>query len=152
MHLRIELKWIFICIVLLTSIVSCKKSISNNLNEHEIKFIKKLGLLNQDEHIIYFNSQGSFGNKEQSGNFISDQRLASYWIDDHNKDKNTIEFAFYEDIDTIKCIENYRSLTYASYLLVKKKDHREIKIYVDADSSLTWKFFNKAISNWQAQK
>jgi hypothetical protein len=152
MHLRIELKWIFICLVMLTSIISCKKSISNNLTEHEINFIKKLGLLNKDEHIIYFNSQGSFGNKEQSGNFISDQRLASYWIDNRDKDKNTIEYAFYNEIDTIRCIENYRSLTYASYLLVKKKNQQEIKIYVDADSTLTWKFFNQAISNWQAQK
>ena len=126
-----------------------KKHIDNRLNKKEIQYIKKLGLLNDQEHIIYFNSQGSLFSIKSSGNFISNKRLATYWIDNHDKNKNTIDFAFYEDIDTIKCVENYRSLTYASYLLVKKKNQQEIKIYVDADSNLTWKFFNKAISNWQ---
>ncbi len=112
-----------------------------DLSKDEIAYVQSLGILGEDEKIILFNSQLD---TETSGNFISDKRLASYWIDKRDNSKTKVSYVYYEDIDTIVFKNLYKSLTYASFLEVVKKSGGKMRIYVDGDSSVVWHFYNVA--------
>jgi hypothetical protein len=132
-------------------ISSCGKdlSTSDDLSKEDKEFIQKLGILEGDETIILFDSQGGgFNGLKTSGNFFSDKRIASYWIDKRDTTKTSIDYAFYADIDTIWRYPKFKSLTYASYLEVHRRDGTKFKVYVDADSTRTWDFFNRALQEW----
>ncbi|MBI5539885.1 MAG: hypothetical protein HY951_07500, partial [Bacteroidia bacterium] len=100
------------------------------------------------EAIILFKTQGAFGDIKVSGNFFTEKRIASYWIDKNDTNKTNIDFAYYSDIDTIITTFLTTSLTYASFLEVKKINGQKFKVYVDADSAETRDFFNSAIAEW----
>lgn len=125
---------------------------AKNLSKTEIDYIRKLGILENNETIIFFDTQGAFGNIEVSGNFFTEKRIASYWIDKNDTNKNNIDFAYYNDIDTITTTYLTTSLTYASYLEVQKINGQKFKVYVDADSTETRNFFNCAIAEWTKNK
>ncbi|WP_133259666.1 hypothetical protein [Pseudochryseolinea flava] len=111
-----------------------------------MKYIKGLGLLDDDETLILFDGQSDF---KTSGNFFTDKRIASYWIDKRDETKSSRDFGLYSDIDTILTKDLSRSLTYASYLEVVMHDGRTFKVYVDGDSIEVRRFFNRAISEWR---
>src|SRR5687768_17340732 len=87
------------------------------LSQAERDYIKGLGLLDDNENIILFDGQSDL---KTSGNFFTDKRIASYWIDNRNKAKSSVDFGLYSEIDTILTTDLSRSLTYASYLQVVK--------------------------------
>lgn len=140
----------FIYLILLPFLVSCESGIikGNELSKTDLKYISELGLLNKDEKIILFSSQG--GNK-MSGNFISEKRLASYWIESR-EENNQINFAEFNEIDTLITKDLSESLTYASYIEVIKKDNSEFKVYVDGKPEKIDKFFKRAILEWKNKK
>ncbi|MGC3945533.1 MAG: hypothetical protein QM762_13620 [Chryseolinea sp.] len=130
---------------------SCDKHLDtgDDLSLQDKEFINKLGILDGDERIILFDSQGGgFNGLETSGNFFTDKRIASYWIDKRDSAKTNIDYAFYADIDTIWRYPKYKSLTYASYLEVHRRDGTKFKVYVSSDSVRTWDFFNRALEEW----
>jgi hypothetical protein len=140
--------WIVVVLLVTTS---CGNDIDtgNDLSKKELAFLRKLRVLDKNETVILFDSQASMLNAaEQSGNFFTDKRIASYWIDEHDSSKTTVEYAFYADIDTIRRYPKYKSLTLASYLEVNRRNGTKFKVYVSADSSGTWKFFNRALEEW----
>ena len=104
--------------------------------------------MDKDEQIILFASQSD---NKTSGNFITNKRLASYWIDERIEDSN-INSAFYHEIDTILIKDLSSSWTYSSFLKVIKKDSTEFKIYVDDDSKKINQFFKKAVLEWEKRK
>jgi len=129
---------------------SCDKDLDtgDDLSKEDREFIKGLGILDNDESIILFDSQGGgFNDLKTSGNFFSDKRIASYWIDKRDTTKTSIDYAFYADIDTIWRYPKF-SLTYASYLEVHRRNGTKFKVYVSSDSTRTWDFFNKALQEW----
>jgi len=72
-------KYINITFILLL-LISCNKiENSKTLDKKDIEYIKSLGLLEDDETIYGFYSE--FKNSV-AGNFFTNQRLASYCIDD----------------------------------------------------------------------
>ncbi|WP_343632859.1 hypothetical protein [Fluviicola sp.] len=120
----------------------------HNLMTGERKFIEGLGILDQKEQIQLFENNDGFDDVTKSGNFITDKRIAAYWIKDGNRE---IYSAFFtNEIDSIAQTDNHTALTYASYLTVYKTDGSSFNVYVDADSTRTYEFFNKALSNWEA--
>lgn len=132
-----------------TGICSCGIKTGKEISAKDKKYLSKLGLLDEGEQIILFNSQGSgFRPIKQSGNFFTDKRIASYWIDDRHKSDSHLDYAFYQDIDTIWRYPKYKSLTLASYLEVHRNDGTRFKVYISADSATTWKFFNLALHQW----
>jgi len=140
-----------IMMIILTSFcIACsyKTKKGDELPESQINYIKSLGLLD-DEQIILFDTQSSI---KTSGNIITNKRLASYWIDSGDSSKNSIESAFYSEIDSIQTKDLTRSLTYASFLRVIKNDGNSFKVYVDGDSIEVWNFFNRAITEWNNTK
>ncbi|OBY65982.1 hypothetical protein [Polaribacter vadi] len=137
----------FIYSILLLFLVSCESGIQkgNELSKSDLNYIIELGLLNKNEKIILFSSQG--GNK-MSGNFISEKRLASYWIE-NREENNQINSAEFIAIDTLITKNLSESLTYASYIKVVKKDSSEFKVYIDGKPEEINKFFKRAILEWK---
>ncbi|RAV99964.1 hypothetical protein DQQ10_15485 [Pseudochryseolinea flava] len=131
-----------------TILLSCDHSVrrGTELSTADMKYIKGLGLLDDDETLILFDGQSDF---KTSGNFFTDKRIASYWIDKRDETKSSRDFGLYSDIDTILTKDLSRSLTYASYLEVVMHDGRTFKVYVDGDSIEVRRFFNRAISEWR---
>ena len=131
-------------------LISCNGGIKNGteLTQTDLNYIEKIGLKNEDEKIILFDSQLD---NETSGNLITDKRLASYWID-KEKNINKINFAYYSEIDTLLTKDLSKSLTYASFVKVIKNDKTEFKVYVDDNGKNTKYFFEKAMIEWKKWK
>lgn len=130
-----------------TILLSCDYSSrkGKELSQADRDYINGLGLLDDSEQIILFDGQSDF---KTSGNFFSDKRIASYWIDKRDKTKSSVNFALYSEIDTILTKDLSRALTYASYMEVVKHDGKTFKVYVDGDSTEVRTFFDRAISEW----
>lgn len=120
----------------------------SNLLTGERKFIEDLGILDLKEEVQLFENNDGSEDVTKSGNFITNKRIAGYWIEDGKKE---IYSAFFEnEIDSLSQTDNHTALTYASYLTIYKTDGSSFKVYVDADSARTFEFFNKARSNWES--
>ena len=133
-----------------TILLSCDHSArkGSELSQADRDYIKGLGLLDDNENIILFDGQSDF---KTSGNFFSDKRIASYWIDKSNKTRSSVDFGLYSEIDTILTRDLSRSLTYASYMEIVKHDGNTFKAYVDGDSTEVRTFFDRAISEWRTR-
>lgn len=134
--------------ILLLSESSC---IFEDRNEHtlsksDLSYLRKLGVLGGGEKIEMFESNAGF---KRSGNFITDKRIASYWIDGK---KDEIHSAEYSKIDSIKMVDRTRTWTYSSYLEIYHAQGNMFEVYVDADSLRTWEFFNRGMNNWRKVK
>lgn len=113
--LQVSLLSLFFCC--LAAICGCGGIKSEKeISLKERKYLGQLGLLDGDEKIILFDSQGGFIKPwKQSGNFFTDKRIASYWIDERHKSRSHKHSAFFGEIDTIWRFPKYHSLTLASY-------------------------------------
>lgn len=138
--------FIVIISVLFGALQSCTvNKDETSLNADEIDFIQELRILEEEEVIEMFESNAGFKGIEQSGNFITKKRIASYWIEDDQKE---IESAFFSnEIDSITLTDLVSKPTYASYLTVYRSNGSTFKVYVDADSTRTYQFYEKAVSN-----
>jgi hypothetical protein len=140
--------WIFVLFL-----VGCERDANEKLTVKERAFVMSLGILEDTEKIIMFDSQGGgFNPVLTSGNFFTDRRIASYWIDDRNKDKSEVHSAFYSEIDTLWRYPKYKSLTLSSYLEVRRRDGSTFNVYVSGDSIETWSFFNRAMREWSLRR
>ncbi len=118
-----------------------------NLTTDERKFIESLGILDLKEEVRLFENNDGSEDVTKSGNFITDRRIAAYWLKGVDRE---IHSAFFEnEIDSISQADNHTALTYASYVTVYKTDGSSFKVYVDADSTRTFEFFNETRSNWE---
>ena len=140
--------------VIIISLFSCGDTIKkgNQLTQDDLKYIKSLGILDEGEEILLFDSQGGLGGKRNSGNFITKKRLATYWIDEHDIQNNVVESAFYPEIDTIITKDLSKSVTYASYLEIRTKDTRNFRVNVDGEKAELEKFFNLANELWRKNR
>jgi hypothetical protein len=143
-----------ILFTLILSFYSCGDAIEkgDQLTQDDFKYIKSLGILDEGEEILLFDSQGGLGGKRNSGNFITKKRLATYWIDEHDIQNNVVESAFYPEIDTIITKDLSKSLTYASYLEIRTKDTRNFRVNVDGEKAELEKFFNLANELWRKNR
>ncbi|MBZ4034516.1 hypothetical protein K6T82_07045 [Flavobacterium sp. 17A] len=108
-------------------------------------FIKSLHLLDKDEIIHKFYSQNT---KRTAGNFFTNKRIASYWIDKRNPKRNEIYFAFYHDIIKIDTI-HFVGATYCPYTTITKKDKSIFNVYVDGEKSEIKSFFKDLLFQWK---
>ena len=141
----VKIKIIFIGILIFSCNYIGKES---GLNANDIKYIQSMGLLDKNEKIYKFYSE--FRTKN-AGNFFTDKRIATYWIDERNTEKNEISYAFYADIKSIDTIYN-AGVTYSPYLLVTKKDDTQFKVSVNGKREAIKAFFAEAIQQWEYHK
>ena len=142
------MKLLFILFVVLTLLSSCssnKIDTASTLTSQDIKLLHSLNVLDNDEIPIKFYSEYR---KNVAGNFYTDKRLESYWLDKHDTTKDKVEFAFYKDIIKIDTVSN-AGATFCPYLLVTKKDSSSFKVCVDGKQNEVSKFFNEAINLWK---
>jgi hypothetical protein len=139
-------KFLFVLILL---IVACNNiEAGDTLGKGDIERIQLLKLLDKDEKIYKFYSE--FKN-EVAGNFFTDKRIASYWIDERDKSKDKRVFAYYPDIKSIDTIF-YAGATYSPYMLVTKQDSSQFKVCVDGKRNEIKEFFEEALSIWTQKK
>lgn len=141
------IKKVTFLIFIFSSLISCSLIDSNRkLNDSDLRYIENLGLLNKEENVLYFSSSGSI---KQSGNFITNKRIASYWID-KDTSKSYKESAYYSDIIELDSINLTDAWTVNSYLIITKKDNSKFKVYINKDKY--YKFSESAFDNWEKHR
>jgi len=135
-----------LCILVIISFQSCKNKIETDktLGASDIKFIRSLGLLNDNENVIKFYSEYK---KSVAGNFFTNKRISKYWIDERDATKNKICSAYYYEIKSIDTIY-FAGSTYCPYMLITKTDNSEYKVCVEGTKQEIRNFFEEAISTW----
>ena len=118
---------------------------TNTLTKQDFDRLNSLKLLDTNEQLYKFYSEFK---KSVAGNFYTDRRLASYWLDEHDKSKNKVLFAFYKDITKIDTVY-YAGATYCPYMLITKNDSSSFKVCVDGTKQEITEFFNDAITKWK---
>jgi hypothetical protein len=139
-------KFLLIIVFLL---FSCNKiENQNTLSKDDIKYLKSLKILDDDETIYQFYSEFKI---KYTGNFFTNKRIASYWIDKRDSKKNEIAFAYYRDISKIDTI--YKAgATYCPYFLVTTKNGNTFKVSVEGEKKEITAFFEGAIQEWKKSK
>jgi hypothetical protein len=117
----------------------------SDLGPEAYTFIQNLGILDKNEEIELFETNGGFAGWKQSGNFITPKRIASYWIEGEERQLGSALFA--SEVDSL-AFREIKHPGYASFLEVHKKDGSRFKVYVDADSARTHAFVHRAKENW----
>lgn len=134
---------------MLSFLFSCKHiETGSSLSKSDIEYIQGLNLLDKNEKIYKFYSEYK---KKVAGNFFTDKRVAKYWIDERDKEKNQIAFAFYKDIQSIDTVYN-AGVTYSPYMLVTKTDSTTFKVSVNGKKEEIKSFFEDALNIWQQHK
>ncbi len=132
--------------LILLLLISCNKiENSKTLDKKDIEYIKSLGLLKEDETIYGFYSQFKIS---VAGNFFTNQRIASYWIDKRNSKRNIVKFAYYNEIIKIDTVYNV-GVTYSPYLLVTKANDSTFNVCVDGEKEEIKAFYEGVIREWK---
>ena len=121
-------------------LTGCRGDLKTSLDPESIRFITDLGLLDDGERIDLFDSHGAWGGSYRQGSFITDKRIATYWIEDGDTSRY---FALFPEIDSLTYSDNSKSLTYASVVKVYAKDV-SFDVCIDLDSLPARTFFNRA--------
>ena len=141
------MKYIFIFFIAI--LVSCNRIESGDkLSKSDISHIENLYNLDGSETIINFYSE--FKNSV-AGNFYTEQRIASYWIDEEDESKNEINSAYYTEIIHIDTVI-YAGATYSPYLKITKGDSSSFKVSFDGEKTELRKIFNDVLSRWNNSK
>jgi hypothetical protein len=133
-------KTLFLILLLLTACNRVKTG--DTLSKADIERIQKLNLVDKGEKIYQFYSE--FKNKV-GGNFFTDKRIAKYWIDEKDKTKDVVSFAFYPDIKSIDTVY-YAGATYCPYMLITRNDNSQFKVCVDGRREEIKFFFEEALT------
>lgn len=134
---------------MLSFLFSCNHiETGDSLSKSDIEYIQNLKLLDKDEKIYKFYSEFK---KKNAGNFFTNKRIAKYWIDERDRDKNQISFSFYQDIQSIDTVY-YAGTTYSPYMLVTKSDSQQFKVSVNGKKDEIKSFFEEAIQQWKEHK
>ncbi|CAD0009755.1 hypothetical protein [Flavobacterium salmonis] len=130
-------------------LISCNKIEDNQtLDQEDLKYIKSLGLLTESEIVYKFYSEYK---KDVAGNFFTDRRVATYWIDKRNSKKNEVNYAYYNEIKKIDTIYN-AGATYTPYILITKIDGKNFKVSVDGERKEITAFFKGVFREWKRKR
>ena len=136
-------------------VYSCEYGVKsgNELSKDGIEFIRNLEILDENETIIQFHSQsGESDEVKQAGNFYTEKRIASYWIDRNNESETKINSAFYSQIDTILQVDNTKNWSAGSFLKVKTSESGNFRVYINGDSAVVLGFFDGVMKEWNEKK
>lgn len=130
-------------------LVSCNRIESGNkLSKSDISRIENLYKLDKSETIINFYSEFK---KSVAGNFYTEQRIASYWIDEQDEAKNEINSAYFREIVLIDTVI-FAGASYSPYLKITKSDNSSFKVCFDGEKTELRKIFNDVLNYWNAAK
>ena len=131
-----------ILVLALIGTSSCDEGLKfdRDLTEKDKLHIAALGLLAEGETFMAFSTQST---PNRNGSFATDKRLAFYYID-NDPTKSMMNFAYYEDIDSIKMFDRSRSSNISSYIEVYVFNSTKFRVFVGNDSVSTEQFFYAA--------
>jgi len=143
------MKRILIPVLVLLILTGCSLiGNKDRLNETDLRYIENLGLLDKNENVLIFSSSFT---KKTSGNFVTNKRIAAYWMDSDKKEYIK-DFAFFKDIVHIDSVDLTQSLTYASYLVITRKDGTTFKVHVSGNKKKFQLFVKLAVDHWKTNK
>lgn len=138
------MKYIFIFFI--ATLVSCNRIESGDqLSPTDHARIEKLYELDSNETIIHFYSE--FKNSV-AGNFYTEKRVASYWLDEDDESKNEINSAYYADIKQIDTVV-YAGVTYSPYFKITKENNSSFKVCFDGEKSEIRAIFKDVLTRWK---
>lgn len=120
----------------------------SKLPKSTVKFIQSLGVLESNEQILFFYTSLT---NETSGNFITAQRVASYWQNKTSPQKNFIKSAFYSEIDSIG-IKYGDGFEFTSAFVITKKDGEKFEVYFNHTKENMDKLHEKVKELWEQSK
>jgi hypothetical protein len=133
-------------LVVILLIGACNRiETGDSLTKSDIRHLQDLKVLSNEETIIRFYSEF---NKKNAGNFYTNKRIARYWIDDRDRTKSSIDYAYYSDIRSIDTVYA-PGLTYCPYMLISKNDGSKFKVCVDGSRLDIKSFFEGALALWR---
>lgn len=136
------MKRTFLCMTVLFYLSSCQFINNDKLDDNNFQFLESLDLLKKNEEIVWFDSQLTI---KTSGNFLSNKRIAGYCFDKYHPESSFKEFAYLNEIENIKLINNSKSISYSSYIEVIKKNGQAFKVYIDKDSTTVESYYNQTL-------
>ncbi len=144
----------FLSIFFISALLHLASCSSKNKNEHnlttkDLQFIRELGILDADEEILLFESNGGISGLKRSGNFVTEKRVASYWIENNLTE---MSFAIYSQIDSMKLNNKTTAITLASSITIYANDNTTFELYIDADSARLNQFYNQTLQLWMKNK
>lgn len=116
------------------------------LSPADIERMKTLKILDEGETVFKFYSEFK---KQNAGNFFTNKRIATYWIDPRDKSKNQVFYAFYADVKSLDTVYN-AGATFSPYVLVTKNDGTDFKVCADGKRQDVKSFFEDMITQWKA--
>lgn len=136
---------LLLTLLILLLFTTCNKiHQGKELGQKDIDLLRSLNLLDEEENVISFYSNYK---KSVAGNFYTDKRVATYWLDKNPNKEQKIEFACYQDILQIDSVFSVGA-TYAPYLLITRKDSSQFKVYVDGGSEERKSFYQEVMSRF----
>lgn len=121
-------------------LLSCNKiEPGSSLTNSQLNFLRSLNLLDPDEAVLSFYSTYS---RSANGNFITNKRIASYWIDYRDPSRDRTQYAYYTDIAGLDSSFT-GSLTFCPYITVKRKNGEEFKAYFNDNDAELKKLYSK---------
>lgn len=105
----------------------------------DLSYLESLGLLSKGEKLIWFDSQLT---QKESGNFLSDKRIASYWMDQNYPEKSYQSYFLMEVVDSVRLEDKSKSISYASYFEVFSNGE-SMKVYVEKESETLQKYMGE---------
>lgn len=137
---------LLLTLLILLLFTTCNKiHQGKELGQKDIDLLRSLNLLDEGENVISFYSNYK---KSVAGNFYTDKRVATYWLDKNPNKEQKIEFACYQDILQIDSVFSVGA-TYAPYLLIIRKDSSQFKVYVDGDAKEKTAFYQDVVTHWK---
>ncbi len=120
----------------------------NRVLAHNIKFMQRKGILNPDDHLIYFYS-GAIFNIQNDGNGLTDRHVFSYW-----KDENDIFNYETANFDEIKEIKTYWSNSWDedSTIDIIRKDDSKFMLYLSNGNKMDKVFVAALKKRWKNLK
>lgn len=137
---------LLLTLLILLLFTTCNKiHQGKELGQKDIDLLRSLNLLDEEENVISFYSNYK---KSVAGNFYTDKRVATYWLDKNPNKEQKIEFACYQDILQVDSVFSVGA-TYAPYLLITRKDSSQFKVYVDGDAKEKTVFYQDVVAHWK---
>ena len=127
-------------------LVGCSPmSKGDDISDETLKQISSLNLIDANEKVLLFDTQKDI---QHSGNFVAENHIGSYWIDDHDSSKCEYYSAHWTEVSDLKLTDRSKAWTMASMIEVSCTDGREFEVYVDDDSANVHYFFELAKNQW----
>lgn len=137
---------LLLTLLILLLFTTCNKiHQGKELGQKDIDLLRSLNLLDEGENVISFYSNYK---KSVAGNFYTDKRVATYWLDKNPNKEQKIEFACYQDILQVDSVFSVGT-TYSPYLLITRKDSSQFKVYVDGDAKEKTAFYQDVVTHWE---